>query len=194
MTGRRSGTRLALMLVFAVSTAATACAATGLGDILVPGGSTLNGEVRSIDTRRNSISIRHDRGRDERVRYDNRTRLYSGGRQYPVSSLSRGDRVRMQVSQDRRGTVWADRIEVHSASRSSRSDRVHRVDGRVRTIDHRRGYFTIEHNRTTTAIHLSRHVSNADLRRFDRLRRGDRVRADVRGTGRGNSTELVRFR
>jgi hypothetical protein len=191
-----SGARAALAMVFAACAAATACGAVGVGDVLVPGGSTLSGEVRSVDTRRSSINIRQDRGRDQRVRYDSRTRLYAGQRQYPVSSLNRGDRVYVRVSRDRSGTTWADRIEVRSSSRTgpAASSRVARVDGRVRSIDHRRGHFTIERNRATNVIYMPSRASSSDLRRFDRLRRGDRVRADVRYTGRGNQMELVRFR
>lgn len=191
-----SGARMALAMVFAASAAAAACGAVGVGDVVVPGRSTLSGEVRSVDTRRNSINIRQDRGREQRVRYDSRTRLYAGQRQYPVSALNRGDRVYMQVSHDRSGTTWADRIELRSTSRprASASGRVERVDGRVRSIDHRRGHFTIERNRANTVIYMPARARSADLRRFDRLRRGDRVRADVRYTGRGNQAELVRFR
>jgi hypothetical protein len=197
MASRSSRARSGLVLAFAAAAIAGSCAPMGgLGDILVPGSNSLNGEVRSIDTRRNRIDVRQDHGGDRRVRYDNRTRLFEGQRQYPVSALSRGDRVRIQLSHDRNGTLWADRIDVRSTARgrATTSNRIERVDGVVRVVDNRRGYFTLERNRTTVVVHVPSRVSSSDRRRFDRLRRNERVRADVRWVGRSNQAELVRFR
>jgi hypothetical protein len=116
----------------------------GMGDVL-GGGTTLSGEVRSVDTRRGRIQIREQYGgRDRTVRVDNRTRVTYQNRQYPVSSLERGDQVLMRVEYDRNNTAWADRIEVRSSARRNDrgsiygSGRIERVDGRVQAIDTRR--------------------------------------------------------
>jgi hypothetical protein len=190
--------RLARTLIIAAVAGATACAPLGgWGDILLPGGNTMSGEIRSVDTRWNRIDVRQDYGRDQRLRYDNRTRVHDGMRTYPVSTLRRGDRVRVRVTQDRNGTVWADRIELRADARSrdGRSGRVERVDGRVLQIDTRRGYFVIDRGLfTTTTVFMPSRPRRDDLRRFERLQRGDRVRAEVRLVGRTGQAELVRFR
>jgi hypothetical protein len=178
-----------------------ACAplAGELGSVLT--GNAMTGEIRSLDTRRSIVRVRDDRGgREESVRYDSRTRVVYAQRQYPVSSLRRGDRVRVQLTYDRNGTAWADRIDVRDNGRGdtrdrmdTRSNRVQRLDATVREIDHRRGYFTVQENRTTVIVQVPQRVSRDDARRFDRLRRGNRVRADVRYMTQ-NRAELVRFR
>jgi hypothetical protein len=181
-----------------------ACAPLGgLGDV-IGGGSTVSGEVRSIDTRRGRIQVREQYGRDQTVRFDNRTRVVYQNRQYPVTSLERGDQVQMRVEYDRNNTAWADRIEVRSSARRSDRDRnrggawpsrVERLDGRVQGIDGRRGYFTMTQNRgSRVVVYMPRNARRDDIRRFERLRRGDRVRVEVRSRGRSNQAELVRFR
>lgn len=213
---------LAVFGLLAVSVTASACAQMGavggLGDV-IGGGSSVIGEVRSVDTRRGRIQVREQYGRDQTVRFDSRTRVVYRNRQYPVSSLERGDQVQMRVEYDRNNTAWADHIEVRSsARRADRRDgdrddrddrrddrrgdrddvwgsRVERLDGRVQGIDVRRGYFTITHDRgQRVLVYLTRNARREDVRRFERLRRGDRVRVEVRSSGRRDQAELVRFR
>src|SRR5690606_12175856 len=62
------------------------------------------GEVRSVDTRRNLIQVRDQRGGSVVARYDSRTRVMYGPMRSSVRVLDRGDRVRMEVRYDRRGT------------------------------------------------------------------------------------------
>ncbi|MGH7465252.1 MAG: hypothetical protein ACREK1_08760, partial [Longimicrobiales bacterium] len=148
----------ALTLLAAV---ASSCGAMGsVGDVL-GGGSSVYGEVRSVDTRRGRLQVREQYGRDQTVRFDNRTRVVYQNRQYPVSSLSRGDQVQMRVEYDRNNTAWADRIEVRSSARDNRrgtdpgsvwSTRLQRLDGRVQGVDTRRGYFTITQNRSRGVV------------------------------------------
>jgi hypothetical protein len=71
---------------------------------------------------------------------------------------------------------------------------VERLDGRVQAVDARRGYFTLTADRSErVVVYLTRDARRDDVRRFERLRRGERVRVDVRARGRGQA-ELVRFR
>lgn len=202
---------LAVLGVLAVSVSTSACAQMGalggLGDVL-GGGSSVYGEVRSVDARRGRIQVREQYGRDQTVRFDNRTRVTYQNRRYPVSALERGDQVQMRVEYDRNNTAWAEHIEVRSsARRSDRRDdrrddrggvwgsRVERLDGRVQGIDVRRGYFTMTQNRgSRVVVYMPRNARRDDVRRFERLRRGDRVRVEVRSSGRRDQAELVRFR
>src|SRR5690606_7445660 len=105
-----SRARLPRTMAVAAVAVAVACAPLGgWGDILTPGGSAISGEIRSIDTRRGRIDLRQDYGRDQRLRYDNRTRVHDGLRTRPVASLRRGDRVNVHVTRDRNGTYRAER-------------------------------------------------------------------------------------
>jgi hypothetical protein len=157
--------------------------------------SVLQGEVRSVNTRQSRLEIRDDRGRSHTVRYDRRTQVVHRQRQLTVSSLERGDLVRIRVERDRNGTVWADRVEIRDSARDGRvATRTERVEGRVGQVNVRRGYFTLERDRgAALVVRTPDRLSNADARRFERLRRGERVRAEVRDLHR-NQAELVRFR
>ncbi|HEX6308515.1 MAG TPA: hypothetical protein VFZ69_10030 [Longimicrobiales bacterium] len=185
----------------AALTMTAACAPLGnLGGAVGGTGDSLYGEIRSVDTRRGVIQVREQYGRDYTVRYDGRTRVVYGQRQYPVSALERGDQVQMRIEYDRNNTPWADRIEVRdSRRRAERGDvrtdtRVQRVDGRVYQVDTRRGYFTLDGSYgRSLVVYVPRNVRREDLRRFDRLRRGDRVRVEIRPRGR-DQADLVRFR
>jgi hypothetical protein len=184
-----------MLAVAGVMLTASACAP--LDQVLIPQGrnSVLVGEVRSLDARRGRLDVREEHGRTVTLRMDNRTPVLMGNRQYPVSSLRRGDLVRVRVSYDRGGTPWAERIDVrHSTADRRAAARIERIDGRVTGIDNRRGYFTVDQGRrSTVVVYVPNRLSSGDARRFDRLRRGDRVRAEVMLTGRDRA-ELVRFR
>jgi hypothetical protein len=199
---------LGSMPAVALAAAVTSCAPLGglggLGDVF--GGDSMYGEIRSVDTRRGRIQLREQHGRDHTVRYDNRTRVVYRDRQYPVSSLDRGDQVQVRVEYDRNNTAWAERIDLRSSARAGDrddrrndrrgdvwSDRVQRLDGRVQSVDTRRGYFTMTQGSSRVTVYMPRNARREDIRRFERLRRGERVRADVRAVSR-DQAQLVRFR
>jgi hypothetical protein len=203
MRGTTQRARVTAMSALLLAVALPGCAPlNALDDILLPGVGTsvVSGEIRSVDTRRGRIQVREEYGnrRTHTLRYDDRTRITSGQRRYPASSLQRGDEVRVRVSHDRSGTAWAEQVEVRRSVYDSRgtasSTRVTRLDGVVRQVDNRRGWFTVEHSRSQTVrVYVPQRVSSNDARRFDRLRRNERVRVEVRSLGR-NEAQLVRFR
>lgn len=184
---------LALLLVL------PACAS--MGGVLGGRPDDLYGEVRSVDTRRGYLELREDYGRDYTVRYDGRTRVVYGNRNYSVSSLRRGDPVRVQVEYDRYDEPWAERIELRRDVRSERTgdDRVTRMrterwDGVVRDVDMRRGWFLLDRGRGRDArVYVGRATRRDDIRRFERLRRGQRIGVEVR-TSLWGQAELIRFR
>jgi hypothetical protein len=197
-------TVLAAAVALLVAGTATSCAPlSALDEIMLPTGgmNMLSGELRSVDARRGRIQVREDHGnrRTHTLRYDNRTRVIYQGRQQSASHLQRGDIVRVRVSRDRSGTQWADQVEVRNSGRDGRdgrtvSSRVERLDGVVRQVDTRRGYFMVEESRSRTiVVRVPARLSSGDARRFERLRRGERVRVEVRALGR-NEVQLVRFR
>jgi hypothetical protein len=159
-----------------------------------PGQSTVvDGEIRSIDTRGSRIDVRSDRGNTVTMRYDRQTRVIFEQREYDPMSLEQGDRVRALTSRDRNGTLWADRVDVLSSVRDEGGGRIERIDGTFGRSDPNRGYFTVVVGRETLSVYVPRVARDADIRRLDRLRSGDRVSLEVRVVGRGE-LELVRFR
>jgi hypothetical protein len=183
--------------------AVSACAPLGAMDGVVLGGggggaraALVDGEIRSVDARRARLQVRDQWNRSHTVRYDRRTLVVYRQRQYPVTALERGDVVRIRLVRDRGGSLWADRVDVRESVRDRGRvyGRTERVTGTVAGVDRRRGYFTIQPNRyETLVVHVPGRLHRDDARRFDRLRRGDRVRVEVRAVGRG-AAELVRFR
>jgi hypothetical protein len=183
--------------------AVSACAPLGAMDGVVLGGggggartALVEGEIRSVDARRARLQVRDQWNRSHTVRYDRRTLVVYRQRQYPVTALERGDVVRIRLVRDRGGSLWADRVDVRESVRDRGRvyGRTERVTGTVAGVDRRRGYFTIQPSRyETLVVHVPGRLHRDDARRFDRLRRGDRVRVEVRAVGRG-AAELVRFR
>jgi hypothetical protein len=192
---------VALALAVGLLMAAPACApnSSGLEGVVIPRGrgEVVYGEIRDVDARGGRLRLREDRGRDLTVRYDNRTRVVYGSRQFSPSALERGDVVQVRVSYDRGGAAWAERVEVRESVRDRRtasSRRVERLDGTVGRLDFRRGYFTVEQPRSrTVVVRVPSRLDRDDARRFERLRPGDRVRVEVRPLDR-DAAELVRFR
>jgi hypothetical protein len=179
---------------------APACAPLGAMDGVVLGGgastSFVEGEVRAVDGRRSRMEIRDRRNRGYMVHFDQRTQVVYRQRQYPVNALERGDVVRVRLVRDRNGALWADRVDVRQSvrERGFAYGRTERVAGTVSRVDHRRGHFTMQAGRNQVlVVHLPPRISRDDARRFERLRRGDRVRVEVRPAGRG-AAEFVRFR
>lgn len=202
------GTLMALVGALVMLPACTALGGTrsgGDGPSLRSG--TIVGEVRSVDTRRDRIVVREYDGDMRTVRYDRRTRVVDGHRQYSVSRLSRGDDVRIRVEVDRHGTLWAERVELRGHDRDRRwgdrddrrdgrwSDRrVERLTGTVGMLEAKRRLFTLDVGRSgTVVVRVPDRLDRDDARRVERLRRGDRVHVDVRPLS-GNTVELVRFR
>jgi hypothetical protein len=195
---RKSGSALKVVLAGAVLVVAPACAPLEGAVGGLPGSRTslVSGEIRSVDTRRGEIQVRSNVGRTHNLRYDSRTRVVYQSRQYSASALERGDVVRVTVSQDRNGRQWAERVDVRESVSARRgvSGRVERLDGNVGQVDARRGQFTVvRRGQPTVLVYVSNRAPRDDIRRFERLRRGERVRVDVRAVNR-STAELVRFR
>jgi hypothetical protein len=170
----------------------------------------IDGEVWTVDGRRGRLQLRSGWGRTSTVNVDRATRVVYRQRSYPVQSLERGDVVRVWLEVDGRGDAWADRVEVRQSVRE-RYDRrgyddrygyddgryqgrVERVEGRVGQVNLRERYFTIEQGLNRfLAVYVGNGFERDAYRRLEGLRRGDRVRVDVRLIS-GNEADLVRFR
>ena len=125
------------------------------------GGSDLVGEVRDVDTRARQIELSTDAGRKFLVRYDNNTRVSYRQRDYAVANLEPGDYVAMRAQQDRDGRYFTDLITVKesvqerggysgSSSGSGNVERLEKLEGRVESVDSRRG--TLENSRPEQSV------------------------------------------
>ena len=175
------------------------CVGMGWEDVLrgVPIGGDLRGEVSWVDTRRREIGLRSGWGGGESVRYDNRTRVIYRQRNYRVTDLERGDLVSISVDSNSRGSRYARTVRVErsvrDAGRSSERARVQRFDGRITWVDGQRREFGLQSGRTERVVTVRSRGDRDTQRRFDRLRRGNRVRFEGVALGRG-VIELRRFR
>lgn len=195
--------RTPVMIALAVGLMLTAPACApherGLEGVTVPRGrsTVIQGEVRSVDHRRNHIIVRESYGRRFSISYDKKTRVVDGGRRYSINALDRGDQVRVWISYDRRGTPWVERIEIRdSGSRDRRvaTPRLQILSGSVIRMDSRRNTFTLEHGRKNRiVVRVPSRLQRDDARRVERLRRGDRISIYVREINR-DTVELIRFR
>lgn len=170
----------------------------------------LDGQVWSVDGRRGRVQVRSERGRTSAFNVDRATRVEYRRRSYPVNALERGDVVRVWLEVDPRGDAWADRVEVRESvrerygsrgrddrgrdERGRSQERVERIEGRISGVNLRGGYFTVDQgfNRSVD-VHFADGLDRNEYRKVERLRRGDRVRADVRPLS-GNEAELIKLR
>jgi hypothetical protein len=205
---------LALAATLALGATAGGCAGYGMEEVLNGGlgtltGSQVEGEVYGVNTRSRYVDIRTHNGRNQRVRYDGRTRVIYRDRQYSPSSLQRGDEVSIRASRDRDGQLYADHVRVRATrdrygSRDDRDrdrdrDRARerdrdrrdddrdeyneRLEGRVVRVEAvaRRVELRTEDGRRVWAT-IRRDSDDRDRERFVRLREGSYVRLTGRYT------------
>lgn len=169
------------------------CAGMNMGsiaDVLAGGlyGSNVTGEIRSIDTRRQEIQLSLGWSGNERIRYDNRTEVVYQQRRYSVRDLDVGDYVQVQLD-DSRNQPIATRIYVQESARDNRAPggsqnpgggrRIEQLDGTVNSIDQRQGWFEMnDRYGTRVTVTLPYQANRGLVDRFQRLRRGDRVRIE----------------
>jgi len=147
-------------------------------------GNEIVGEVTNIDTRGRQIEIRANSGRTTTVRFDNNTQVIYRQRNYPVGNLERGDYVAARLQQDRDGRYYADSVTVRESAQDrgySRGGRLDRAEGRVESVDSRRGTFEIRESRNRLiVVSVPFNAPRAVTDRFNRLRNGDYVRIEGR--------------
>jgi hypothetical protein len=172
-------------------------ALTGCPALDIPGGlgglggvnNDVMGEVQFVDSRGRTIEIRTDSGQRSVLRYDNNTQVAYRQKNYPVTSLERGDYVAARVQQERDGSYSTTGITVRETAQdrgmgASKGNQFDRLEGRVENVDTRRGTFEIRDQRNrivvvSVAFNAPRNVAD----RFNRLRNGDYVRIEGRGAG-----------
>jgi hypothetical protein len=154
----------------------------GLGGYGDPDGN-LVGEVRYVDSRARQIELRTESGRALNIRYDNQTRVVYRQRDYAVSDLEPGDYVAVRAQQDRDGRYSTDLITVRESvqdrSGGSRTARLDRLEGRVESIDARRGSFEVRDRAgRRVLVSMPYDPPRVERDRFSRLREGDYIRVE----------------
>ena len=164
---------------------AAACSQNSLGDVL--GGvlnapaSQMSGTVQGLDTRNETIFLRHNDGSTVAVRYDDRTEVVYQNRTYSVTSLENGDQVTARIIDNGNNNYYTDYIQVNSSvsgdvGNNSGSGSVYNLTGNVRQIDDINGWFTIDtQNSGRVTISLPYNPRSSDVTRFRNLRTGDYV-------------------
>ena len=181
---RRAGRNVLLAIMFFT---ATACSSAGsLGNVLgsVLGGNAsanlLTGTIQDVDAQNQQLRIAQSNGQAVSVRFDDRTRVDFDNRGYPVTALESGDEVVARIRDAGNGDYYTDSIHVTQSGGSgagSGSTNAQAFQGTVRQVDLQHGLFSID-NGSGYAITVSMpyNPSEADLHRFQYLRRGESVR------------------
>jgi outer membrane lipoprotein SlyB len=167
---------------------AGACAGNSLGNVLgsVLGGGTqgaqsgqLSGTIRSVDSRSQQIAIQQSNGQTVPVYYDNQTQVVFQNQNYPPTSLENGDRVTARI-QANGNNYYTDYVQVDqsvSGSGTGSSSNVQLLQGTVRQVDTRNGWFTVDlNNYGTLTVTVPYNLNSNDINRFRSLRNGDFVR------------------
>jgi outer membrane lipoprotein SlyB len=167
---------------------AGACAGNSLGNVLgsvLGGGSQdaqsgqLSGTIRSVDSRSQQIAIQQSNGQTVPVYYDNQTQVVFQNQNYPPTSLENGDRVTARI-QANGNNYYTDYVQVDqsvSGSGTGSSSNVQLLQGTVRQVDTRNGWFTVDlNNYGTLTVTVPYNLNSNDINRFRSLRNGEFVR------------------
>jgi hypothetical protein len=168
---------------------ASACAGNSLGNILggVLGGGAqsgqsgqLSGTIRGVDTRSQQISIQQSNGQTVPVYYDNQTQVVYQNQNYSPTALENGDRVTARI-QANGNNYYTDYVQVDQSvngTGAGSSSNVQLMQGTVRQVDLRNGWFTVvdANNSNTLTVSVPYNLNSNDVNRFRSLRNGDFVR------------------
>lgn len=72
----------------------------------------IDAEIQQVDANNGRIYVRTQDGQQGQVRVDNNTMVVYNNQRYPVTSLERGDVVRIQLQQTQNNEMYAARIDV----------------------------------------------------------------------------------
>jgi hypothetical protein len=180
MAARCSVTALALATL-------TACSSAGslgniLGSVLGGGtaqGSQVSGLVQSVDTRSQQLYIQQSNGQAVNLAYDGQTQVVYQNRNYPVTSLERGDQVTARVQSTSNGAYYTDLVQVDQSvsGAGSGAGNVQTLQGIVRQVDQANGLFTIDgSDGVRLVVQMPSNSSRADVSKFQSLRAGDVAR------------------
>lgn len=143
------------------------------------------GTVKRSDARYSSIMVETADRRQVSFYYDARTRTTFRNRDYRPQDIQSGDYIDVRTRGGGKENPTADVINVISRAQDSagpnRGDRLDRLEGRVESVDTRRGTFEIRgQNNRLVVVNLQYNPPRSVSDRFNRLRDGDYVRLEGR--------------
>ncbi len=74
-------------------------------------------EIQQVDANSGRLYVRTQDGQQGTIRVDNQTQVVYNNQRYPVTSLERGDVVRIQTQQTQNNELYASRIDVLRSAR-----------------------------------------------------------------------------
>lgn len=78
---------------------------------------SLDVEIQQVDANSGRLYVRTQDGQQGTIRVDNQTQVVYNNQRYPVTSLERGDVVRIQTQQTQNNELYASRIDVLRSAR-----------------------------------------------------------------------------
>ncbi len=76
----------------------------------------MDAEIQQVDANSGRLYVRTQDGQNGTIRVDNNTMVVFNNQRYPVTSLERGDVVRIQLQQTQNNELYAARIDVLRSS------------------------------------------------------------------------------
>ena len=77
----------------------------------------IEAQIEQVDLNSGRLYVRTRDGQQGTVRVDNQTMVVFNNQRYPVTSLERGDVVRIQIQQTRNNELYATRVDVIQSAR-----------------------------------------------------------------------------
>ena len=148
-------------------------------------GDEIVGEITSIDSRQIYLRPTPDvsSASAQTIRYDDNTRVLSGGREYPVSSLEIGDIVALESGRrDREHSANLIRVQQKRRDRdlARSATGVQRIEGTVERVDSRGEFELRERSGAKVIVLLPPDAPHSVVADVEQLRRGDRVLGEGR--------------
>jgi len=149
-------------------------------------GDEIVGEITGIDSRQIYLRPTPDvssRASAQTIRYDDNTRVLSGGREYPVSSLEIGDIVALESGRrDREHSANLIRVQQKRRDRdpARSATGVQRIEGTVERVDSRGEFELRERSGAKVIVLVPPDAPQSVVADVEQLRRGDRVLGEGR--------------
>jgi hypothetical protein len=148
------------------------------------------GEIEYIDGKARELEVRTESGRTALLRYDDQTQVVYRQRNYSPANLERGDYIAARIQQERDGRSYTEMITVRESVqdragvRRDGGGRLERIDGRVESIDPRRGTFELRDSRDRLiVVSIPFNAPRPVIEGFNRLREGDSLEIEGRRVG-----------
>lgn len=152
------------------------------------GAPDVTGSVERVDIAAQRLYLRSNGGERRAITFSNDAQVLYRGREYPITRLTPGDVVAVQIKRDPRGESYVDLIRIQEEARPDRGlreeatapPRIETLSGRVQTVNRRDSSFELDNQPNPIIVALSQNVRDSDRERFQTLRSGDHVRVEGR--------------